>query len=605
MKTSTQPPTILDALADPAIFGALFPVATWAAWRAFLVAVFGLKATKAERDLILQCTGCTSLPARQASAVFCVVGRRGGKSRIAALLAVFLACFRDYRNILTAGERGVVMLIASDRKQAGVLKRYVSGLLQAVPMLQQLVVGETTEGIQLTNRVVIEIHTASFRAVRGYTVVAAVLDELAFWPSDDAANPDVEIINALKPAMATVPEALLVAISSPYARRGALYQAYRDHFGKASGPLVWQADTRTMNSTVPQSVIDQAYVEDAASAAAEYGAEFRRDVESFIACEVIDSCVVAGQYELPPEAGLRYWGFVDPSGGSQDSFTMGIAHHAHGLTVLDLIREVTPPFSPEQVVTDFTDTLRRYGLTQVTGDRYGGEWPREQFRKHGVEYLLSTHAKSDIYRDLLPLLNSTTITLLDHPRLLAQLGQLERRTARGGKDSIDHPPHAHDDVINSAAGALVLAACASARAPLAFLSEGRWIGPSPAPQLDAPWRTVTTPTLIEQGVTMARRAVKAVVRAVSPASVPTRKIIAPVPYRSIETIERLDEGVRSTDEQERLDEHYVQRQRSRKPSDLEQYLRAGHVYFPGDQIVRTDNLQDVLEAIRLKFKHWR
>ena len=46
------------------------------------------------------------------------------------------------------------------------------------------------------------------------------------------------------------------------------------------------------------------------------------------------------------------------------------------------------------------------------------------------------------------------MALLDHPRLIAQLGGLERRTARGGKDSIDHAPGAHDDVANAAAGVL-------------------------------------------------------------------------------------------------------------------------------------------------------
>jgi hypothetical protein len=61
-------------------------------------------------------------------------------------------------------------------------------------------------------------------------------------------------------------------------------------------------------------------------------------------------------------------------------------------------------------------------------------------------------------RELLPLLNSKRIELLDLPRLHGQLGGLERRTARGGRDSIDHPPNAHDDLINSAAGALVSAA---------------------------------------------------------------------------------------------------------------------------------------------------
>ncbi|WP_148360629.1 hypothetical protein [Acidisphaera rubrifaciens] len=45
--------------------------------------------------------------------------------------------------------------------------------------------------------------------------------------------------------------------------------------------------------------------------------------------------------------------------------------------------------------------------------------------------------------------------LLDVPRLTAQLCALERRTARGGRDSIDHAPGAHDDLANAAAGALV------------------------------------------------------------------------------------------------------------------------------------------------------
>jgi hypothetical protein len=60
---------------------------------------------------------------------------------------------------------------------------------------------------------IIEVHTASFRAVRGYTVVACIADEVAFWRSDESANPDVEIPNGLRPGMATVPGALLLCIS--------------------------------------------------------------------------------------------------------------------------------------------------------------------------------------------------------------------------------------------------------------------------------------------------------------------------------------------------------------------------------------------------------
>jgi hypothetical protein len=54
-------------------------------------------------------------------------------------------------------------------------------------------------------RVTIEIHTASFRSTRGYTVVAALCDELAFWPSDEQASPDTEILAAIRPGMITNP----------------------------------------------------------------------------------------------------------------------------------------------------------------------------------------------------------------------------------------------------------------------------------------------------------------------------------------------------------------------------------------------------------------
>jgi hypothetical protein len=121
-----------------------------------------------------------------------------------------------------------------------------------------------------------------------------------------------------------------------------------------------------------------------------------------------------------------------------------------------------PLFSPDDVVKEFAGTLKSYGIARVKGDRYGGEWPREVFRKHGVEYSVADKAKNDLYRDLLPLLNSGRVELLDLPRLVAQLCSLERRTARGGRDSIDHPPGAHDDVANCVAGVAVTAVQAPA-----------------------------------------------------------------------------------------------------------------------------------------------
>ncbi|MBI4516471.1 MAG: hypothetical protein HY699_11725 [Deltaproteobacteria bacterium] len=217
-----------------------------------------------------------------------------------------------------------------------------------------------------------------------------------------------------------------------------------------------------MNPAVEPQVIADAYATDEAAAAAEYGAEFRRDIESFVSREAVAGCVVPDRRELPPVSSSSYVGFVDPSGGSQDAMTLAIAHRDNnGKVILDAVRERRPPFSPADVVSEFASLLKTYRVSTVTGDRYAGEWPREKFREHGIEYRVSEKVRSDLYRDLLPLLNSGQVELLDHPRLIGQLCSLERRTARGGKDSIDHAPGAHDDIANAAAGAVILPAHAA------------------------------------------------------------------------------------------------------------------------------------------------
>jgi hypothetical protein len=136
--------------------------------------------------------------------------------------------------------------------------------------------------------------------------------------------------------------------------------------------------------------------------------------------------------------------------------TLAIAHRDKDRSVLDALREVKPPFSPDGVVAEFSNLLESYGIRRVQGDRYAGQWPRERFKVHGITYDPSEKTKSQIYGETLPLLNSGRVEMLDHSRLVAQISQLERRTARGGRDSIDHAPGGHDDVANAAAGALVL-----------------------------------------------------------------------------------------------------------------------------------------------------
>ena len=120
---------ILDAVWDARLFGSAFrDPSTWRAWLAFLATLFGLPLSDDQTEVYRACTGRSALPGGAFAEAWLVCGRRSGKSFIMALIAVFLACFRDYRPFLGPGEKAFVMVIAADRKQARQVLRYVRGL---------------------------------------------------------------------------------------------------------------------------------------------------------------------------------------------------------------------------------------------------------------------------------------------------------------------------------------------------------------------------------------------------------------------------------------------------------------------------------------------
>ena len=450
---------ILQALDDPALFAPHFRGATWAPWRAFLAALFALPMDNTQLALYRTHTGRQDAPTVPFKEAALVIGRRGGKSRVLALIATYLGTVPDYTPHLAPGEVATIAVLAADRRQARTIFRYTLGLLKAVDMLAGMVADQTAETITLSNGVVIEIATASLRTTRGYTYAAVLADETAYWRSEDTgANPDAEVFRALRPGLSSIPGAILLNASSPYRKRGVLHDAFKRHYGKdGARVLVWKAATLEMNPSLDPAIVAEAYEDDPAAASAEYGADFRDDLADFVQRETVEACIIEGRNELPALSGGRHVAFVDPSGGSADSMTLAIAHRERDLAVLDVLREVKPPFSPEAVVLEFAAVLKSYGLSSVTGDAYAGLWPRERFATHGITYELSALTKGAIYLNALPLLNSRQVELLDHKVLVSQLCGLERRTARGGRDSIDHGPGAHDDVANAAMGALLLA----------------------------------------------------------------------------------------------------------------------------------------------------
>jgi hypothetical protein len=293
-------------------------------------------------------------------------------------------------------------------------------------------------------------------------------DEVAFWrDAETSTNPAREIFRALAPGQSTVPQPLMLSISSPFAKEGHFHEQHARHWGDNESPvLCWQASSAVMNPTLDPAVIEQAYADDPQAAAAEYGAQFRSAIASFVDHDAVMACIETGRTQRGRVEGVSYHGFCDPSGGSKDSFTAAVAHREGSDAVLDRLIEIKAPFDPGAAVGEVVGMLKEFGLRSIRGDRYAAAWTVEAFRNHGITYHHSLLDRSGLYLAALPLLNSGRAQLLDCTRLVNQLCSLQRRTSSSGRQTVDHPRNGADDLANAACGALALAADPSANVPL-------------------------------------------------------------------------------------------------------------------------------------------
>jgi hypothetical protein len=438
------------------LLGSQFEAPSWDRWRAVLKAAYAEPMTPEEITLFHEVAE-RDPPTRPVRELWILAGRRAGKDSIASAIATS-AALSDYRKQLRPGERASVLCLACNRDQARIVFRYIASGFRENPLMKILVdreVGEET--IELKTGTEIIVGTNSFRAVRGKTISCAIFDECAFWKDDSSVNPDFEVYEAVLPGLVTLPNSILVGISTVYRRSGLAYERWKECYGKNDDDvLVVKGTSRQFNPTIPQSIIQKALARDPEKARAEYLSQWRDDLSTFISRELIEAAVDAGVVARPPIPGTPYRAFADPSGGAHDSFTCAIAHRqGDDLVVLDALYERRAPFNPSEAVEEIVTLLRSFGLNEVTGDRYSAQWVVEAFAKRGIIYRHSERDRSAIYIDCLSLFTSGRARILDNARLVSQFSALERRTFSTGRDRVDHPDNGADDLCNSAAGAMV------------------------------------------------------------------------------------------------------------------------------------------------------
>ena len=225
----------------------------------------------------------------------------------------------------------------------------------------------------MSNRVDIEVHTNSFRGVRGRSLLLAIFDEVAFW-GWELLKPRFCRRRRHQAGTRPRPGSRLILISSAHKRSGLLYERWKEWYGRNDDvTLVVRGSTTQFNATFDAKIIEQQLAEDRALFGAEYLSEWRDDLATLTSRQLLEAAVDSDVIVRPPQDGIIYFAFDDPSGGAQDSYTLAIAHQdARGENViLDLLYERFSPMNPYEVTTEIAVLLRYYRCTQVTGGAGG------------------------------------------------------------------------------------------------------------------------------------------------------------------------------------------------------------------------------------------
>jgi len=423
-----------------------------------LKSVYGLELDKAEKAIFRKITGLKQYgPGKERSEASFILGRRSGKSdKIASNIALYEACSRKHK--LSIGQTGVVMVCASEkRRQARIVYDYCLGKLKHSKILRKMIKNVTAEEILLTNNIAIQIFPADIGKIRGAALVAFIGDETAFW-KNQGVNIDVDVLDAARPGL-DFEYSKMIKISTPYMMKGEIYQDFKQFYGVPNDDcLVFQGDTKLFNPSYSERKLKRMKKRKPLLYKQEYLALFRADLSSMFDPAVIDNAVDFNRpLELPPMDGKTYRCFVDVAGGGgRDSYSIAIGHLENEKAIIDVVRSRRPKFNPSEVTAQYSSLVKGYGISEVIGDKFSGDWASNSWAEHDIEYKRSEKTKSELYLEAESPFNTERVELPNKDLAITQLKNLVRKTRSGGKDSVDTDGGVPEDEANVIAGCIWL-----------------------------------------------------------------------------------------------------------------------------------------------------
>lgn len=410
------------------------------------------------------------IPPEARAVVVAVCGARAGKTYILGALRLLHLALTVPLTSLAPGEVASGLIVAPDLRLARQCLRYALGAAKATPAIAERVASESADGfvIRRENGQTVALEalpaTRGGSALRGRSLVGAVLDEAAFFRDDDYAVNDTEIFKAVAPRV--MPEGQVIIGSTPWAEGiGLLYDLFHANHGEPKTAIAAHAPTTLLRDDArTRSMVERERERDPDNAAREFDAQFMSAGTGLFFDPTSLDAAVERNTVLPL---VHLSSSVVAAGADfafkSDSSALVVARlELEGVyRVTDMLEqrpERGKPLVPSKVVAAFAEVVRRYGATSVVADRHSEEAIREHLATHKLRLVAAPDGlagKVETYTRVRALLLEGRVRLPESPRLLNQLKAITRKVTAGGSMTISSPRRggAHGDLVS----ALVLA----------------------------------------------------------------------------------------------------------------------------------------------------
>ncbi len=440
-----------------------------AQWVALAVLFDGIEPGRLQgerRDLARRLFGdVETVPPEARRVAVLVKGARVGGTRFGALRLVHLAATLDVPPT-APGERLYALVVGPDMRLARQGLAYALGATASHPDLARRVRNETQDSFEFLRddgRTVVFAAmpaTAGGSAVRGRSLVGALMTEAAFFRDSFSVVNDVDVYKALVARI--VKGGQLVIESTTWAELGLLWQLWDQNFGKPAGALVAHCPTLLMRPDLA-SLVATERARDPDAAAQEFDAEFRAAGASvFLDPRAVDEMVDEEMAhpmpydESAPKAAGGDLGFV-----SDSSALTIVQRKGEAPAWLAFVDEMKPvpgfPLQPSEVCRRFALAMRRYGARELICDGHYAESVKEHLEPYRMRTFPApsgAQGKLEVHIAAREMIYEKQIKIPKLPRLVAQLKSLVSKPVAGGGMKIEFPRRrtgglAHGDIGSS------------------------------------------------------------------------------------------------------------------------------------------------------------